>query len=246
MRWSLSRNFKALQNDFYSPTMRRIGCRQGYLYSLFMWMNINFYFKNHFLANSNNDFQLKFQFIWNWNDFFTLHSMFVSWEFIFIIPREYVTMQLKNIWISEKKENFLHKLTINFNPRYWIKVITSSAWIIFNACIRLFYLLLLSLTTLDYGNFNEIDFFFAMTLSHSWRGCLKEESFSICFVVQRQRENLQKIDPLLYLLKYVNQVKNLFVVNWLIYECSSHSILSLRCLKSELFIQTEANSFALL
>lgn len=180
--------------------------------------------------------------------------MFISWEFIFIIPREYVTMQLKNIWISEKKENFLHKLTINFNPRYWIKVITSSAWIIFNASIRLFYLLFLSLTTLDYGNFNESDFFFLQWLYHinktfvkgQGHGCLKEESFSICFVVQRQRENLQKIDPLLYLLKYVNQVKNLFVVNWLIYECSSHSILSLRCLKSELFIQTEANSFALL
>lgn len=56
-------------------------------------------------------------------------------------------------------------------------------------------------TTLDYGNFNENDFFFCndpMTLTRHIRegiggqGYLKKENFSICFVVQRQRENLQK------------------------------------------------------
>lgn len=56
---------------------------------------------------------------------------------------------------EKKKKHFVHKLTINYSACYWMMVITSYTWTVFNAYNSFFYLFTFIPSTLDYVNFTD-------------------------------------------------------------------------------------------
>lgn len=120
-----------------------------------------------------------------------------------------------NIRIAREKRNFLHKLTINLNPRYWIKVITSSAWIVFNAHNLLFFISSFYPYNTWLCKCVDKSDFFAMILLHLQDTREERGTFHRTTLFKRwdfwhmsrnsKRETCKKqTEHLLYLLEYVN------------------------------------------
>lgn len=150
--WDGSRSMNCSKTVF-SVTIRRMGCRQGQ----------NQYY--HIISFGRKSFHLRFvsfyisYSIQAWNELiFFLFENFFTFKFIWIFV-------CQNLWqsigwtiesfVKETKDS-VHKLTINYNACYWIKVITSYTWTIFNAFISFFLSLRVIPSTLDYVNFRKI------------------------------------------------------------------------------------------